>query len=294
MSKFNDYYQEIYGDRWPLILQAMRNPERQIARWNRWAGSPSPEFSKLEKCHSKAYWQDSKFPIVPGRGENDLLNVYIMDPASDFVARQLPIQAGDKVLDMCAAPGGKSLILMEALDESGELIANEPSAARRDRLTKVIQQYVPREKRDRLWVTGKEGVAFGLKHPQEFDQILVDAPCSGERHLLQNEKELSQWTKKRGEGLAHRQYALICSALLAVKPKGYILYSTCSVNPLENEKNIEKLLKKKKGEVEVVPVSDLHPDSEAASQGYYFLPDRCGYGPMYFCLLRKTESGDEV
>src|SRR5690606_34191383 len=121
----------------------------------------------------------------------------IMDPASVMVARALEAQSGDRVLDMCAAPGGKSLILIEALKEDGQIFCNDLSPERRERLKKVIQQYVPRDVRNRVWVTGKDGVQFGLKEPESFDRVLLDAPCSGERHILENATAQAEWSPRR-------------------------------------------------------------------------------------------------
>jgi 16S rRNA C967 or C1407 C5-methylase (RsmB/RsmF family) len=212
-----------------------------------------------------------------------------MDPASYWAAKALEVWPGDQVLDMCAAPGGKSLILAEALTSSGELIANEVSEARRERLKKVIQQYVPRDIRDRIWVTGKDGGKFALTHKQKFDRILVDAPCSGERHLFETAKELQEWKVSRSEKLAQRQYALLTAALLAAKPGGRIVYSTCSISDLENDLVIERLLKKKEGQFEVLESSLPMTEAERTRFGIQMWPDRCEAGPIYYSVLQTNQ-----
>jgi 16S rRNA C967 or C1407 C5-methylase (RsmB/RsmF family) len=284
-KEFELYYQNLFKERWEALRLALANAERQVARWNQFVPFSSEadleeEFKALPKTY--VLKKSSEIP----RSEEGLLCYYVMDPASIFAARALGVESGDHVLDMCAAPGGKSLVLAEALREDGELIANEMSEPRRERLKKVIQQYIPRSVRDRVWVTGKDGGKFALTHREKFDRILVDAPCSGERHLLASPKDLAEWAPSRTEKLAQRQYALLTAALLAVKPGGRIVYSTCALSPLENDGVIAKLLKKKEG-FRVLPPKPPVPEAESTEYGVQFLPDHCGYGPIYYAVFER-------
>jgi 5-methylcytosine rRNA methyltransferase NSUN4 len=267
---FDQFFQSVYGEAWPALKAALLKEERQIPRKNKFeAGAPG----------------DVGQGEIP-RGAGGLLAFYIMDQASILAAQALAVEPQDKVLDMCAAPGGKTLILAEALGVSGELIANEISEARRQRLKKVIQQYLPRHVRDHVFMTGKDGGKFALTHRDYFDKILVDAPCSGERHLLQNRKELEAWSESRSKKLAQRQYALLTAALLACRPQGRIVYSTCSISPFENDGVIEVLLKKKTGfEVLKEPVA---ADGQETRFGQIFLPHVSGMGPIFFSVLKKN------
>lgn len=286
---FYQHFEKIFGSRWGDLFDALKAPERQVARLNRLSSAQSvvledaaPSHPSLRDC----YWIPLQAFYQPERTAEDLLNVYIMDPASVIVARALEVQDGDRVLDMCAAPGGKTLVLIESLQNSGEIFANDLSPERRERLKKVIQQYVPRNIRDRVWVTGKDGVQFGLKEPGSFDRVLLDAPCSGERHVLENKKAMQEWSPRRGEHLATRQYSLLSAALLAVKPGGRIVYSTCSINPDENDGVIHKLLKKKKEQVRILPQA-TSAVGEKTEYGVAFMPDRCGFGPLYYSVIEK-------
>jgi 5-methylcytosine rRNA methyltransferase NSUN4 len=227
------------------------------------------------------------------RSENGLLAEYVMDPASIEAAQALEVKPGEQVLDMCAAPGGKTLILAENLflqsrntkaqDMTGTLIANELSAARRERLTKVIQQYVPREVRQNIFVKGLDAVKYGQRYKETFDKILLDAPCSGERHLLQNASELEKWSASRSRRLSMLQFSLLSSAWFALKPGGRIVYSTCSIEPQENDGVIEKLVKKRSAKV----LESKILDAEKTKYGTVFLPDRVGFGPIYFAIIEK-------
>lgn len=288
-EKFQQHFKSVYADRWPALYQALLEKETQVARRSLWTTDNlqtgtqlfNQEDSRLFDCECL----DADF-AAQRCGEESLLTHYVMDPASVLAARSLPLKTSDRVLDMCAAPGGKTLILLQQLSEGGELIANDLSADRRERLKKVIQQYVPRDVRNQVWVKGQDAVQYGLKEADAFDAVLLDAPCSGERHVLENQKAIAEWSVKRSQNLAIRQYSMLCAALLAVKSNGYILYSTCSISPLENDEVIQKLIKKKSDSFEVI---ETQPSQflEATRFGQIALPDKCGFGPLYFCLLRK-------
>ena len=276
--QFDQFYRESFGERWPSLLAALTSQNRsQTARINQFSKSyvPGQDFRVLESAGE-----------IP-RDDLGLLQYYVMDLASVFAARALDVQPGDSVLDMCAAPGGKTLVLAEKLQGQGELIANEPSGPRRERLKKVLQQYIPREERNHIWVNGKDAGLYAISHPGHFDRILVDAPCSGEEHLLETPAELKEWKVSRSEKLAQRQYALLTAALLAVKSGGRIVYSTCALSPFENDQVIERLLTKKKDQFEVVMNAEVFEGEERTSYGRQFLPDRSGLGPIYFSILRK-------
>jgi len=252
---FDEFYSEIFLDRWPTLKQSLLREESKVRR----------------SCfHDFAH--------------------YVMDQASIRAAEALHVLPGDQVLDLCAAPGGKTLVLLEKLQGKGLLIANEWSRDRRGRLTKVIEEHVPEEFKKNIQVTGYDGNQFGLKRPDTFDRVLLDSPCSSERHLLLEDPEMKDWKISRTKQLMQRQYSLLCSALLSLKPGGTLVYSTCSISNLENDGVIERLLKKKEGSVAL----DLdHPDFqdlERSKFGFQIFPDRAqGAGPIYFSRLKKCD-----
>jgi 16S rRNA C967 or C1407 C5-methylase (RsmB/RsmF family) len=284
---FEDYYRGVWGDRWIALRGALSLPEKQVRRLNSLAQQGSAFELPIEGL-PLCVWhtQEDSIPRTP----LDLLSYYVLDPASVLVAENLKVLPGEKVLDLCAAPGGKSLVLAQNLfaspSPSSELILNELSPDRRERLKKVIQQYIPRTIRDQIWIRGKDGTRLGLEIPAHFDAILLDAPCSGERHLLANERELQSWKVQRTKGLAQKQYALLCSAWLALKPGGRLMYSTCSLSPLENDGVISQFLKKKQ-DASIAPISLRLQGAEDTDFGVLYLPDQSGFGPMFSCLLQK-------
>jgi 16S rRNA C967 or C1407 C5-methylase (RsmB/RsmF family) len=289
---FYQYFSKVFQDRWPTLFEALQKREAQVARRNNLSPVENLNSKKWSKLSEKSelpgcFWIPEGESCQPERNADELLDVYIMDPASVMVARALDVQPGDRLLDMCAAPGGKTLVMIEGMGDDGSIYSNDLSPERRERLKKVIQQYVPRTIRDRVWVTGKDGVQFGLKEPNAFDRVLLDAPCSGERHILENTAAQEEWSPRRTEHLAARQYSLLAAALLAVKPGGRIVYSTCSISPVENDDVIKKLLKKKKEKVRLIP-AEVGVGGEKTEYGVAFLPDKCGFGPLYYSIIEKV------
>lgn len=250
---FQSHYQEIYGERWPVLREALLRPSVHRA-------------------------------IGSAEG---LLETYFLDSASLEAANLLGVAPGMTVLDMCAAPGGKTLVLTKALQGEGHITANDRSAARRARLQRVLAAHLPVEDRELLTITSHDATRWGLFEHDVYDRILLDAPCSSERHVLQSPSHLAQWSRHRTSQLAIQQFAMLAAALEAVRPGGRILYSTCSISPLENDEVIEKLFTRRPGRFVSLPTSMA--DAECTRFGSIVLPDTSsGKGPMYASLIEKV------
>lgn len=275
---FEQYFESIYQQRWIELKKSLLNTNAQVIR---------PCFDASEMGGEKyPTYNHSLYEKIQQLSPRGLKQYYVMDLASIICATSLEVQADDFVLDMCAAPGGKALILAEKL-KTGTLWVNELSANRRSRLKQVIQDYIPPRLRENIFIKGKDGNRYGLMYPNYFDKILLDAPCSGEKHLLENPHELEKWTIKRTQRLAKNQYSLLCSAILALKSGGQLVYSTCSISPLENDEVIKKALTKKSDQVVLdLPEIDF-PGIEKTEVGYIMLPDQAQAGPIYFSRLLK-------
>lgn len=285
-EKFEAYFSSVYGDRWPQLSQALEASETQVLRKNIFADFEAKDFSATG--FNNCFQVNPEINVHNLRDANDVQVFYKMDPASILVATALDVQPEDLVLDMCAAPGGKTLILAEKLNGTGQLVSNEYSNARRERLVRVVREYLPHDNRQNVFVQGKDGNAYGRDKADVFDRVLADVPCSGERHLLENPEEFAEWTKRRSENLAIRQYSLLSSAYLACRVGGQIVYSTCSISPLENDDVVKKLKKKRSVEFLEFKDADKYPFLEKTEFGYQILPDRSnGFGPMYFSIIRK-------
>ncbi|MCM2280274.1 MAG: RsmB/NOP family class I SAM-dependent RNA methyltransferase [Bdellovibrionaceae bacterium] len=296
---FDTYYADLFGSRWESLRNALRAPVQQVFRINAFADAQSTRerwgHVARESLAGVSWIRDEQ---AQAQGDSrGLLDGYRMDLASIFPALALDVKPGDRVLDMCAAPGGKTLILAEALQGKGkgELIANEISDNRRTRLARVIREYIPQDSGVKVQVTGHDAARWCLHEKDAFDRILLDAPCSGERHLLDDASEMRTWSEARSKNLSVRQYTLLASAIQAVKPGGRIVYSTCSLSTRENDSVIARLLKRRDGEARVLsgrgaPTSLPHyppPIGEPTDYGWMILPDTTGYGPIYFAILEK-------
>ena len=165
---------------------------------------------------------------------------YIQEPSAMVPASRLPIEMGDMVLDLCAAPGGKATELGARLRGTGMLVANDISASRAKGLLKNIEQfgimnaYVTGEAPDRLLQQ------FGCC----FDKILVDAPCSGEGMFRKDPALMKSWLERGPEYYAPIQREILSCAVRMLKPGGMLLYSTCTFSPEEDEEIVAYLLEK--------------------------------------------------
>ena len=259
---FECYYSDLYSERWPLLKTALLQESKTVS-WN-----------------------------INGKD-------YFLDKASILAASVLPLKGAEKILDMCAAPGGKSLVIAARMDENAMLQCNERSFDRKQRLARVIDEHVPVSIKKNVIVTCADGATLCKNKELAFDRILLDAPCSSERHVLCDPKYLEQWSPARIKTLAMEQWALLSSAYRMLVPGGFVLYSTCALAHSENDDVIERLIKKFPDSECCVP--SIPDDSDFTSAelpsvveteyGFHVLPDKQnGAGPIYFCLVKKANS----
>ena len=276
---FNSYYKEIFGERWEVLKEALLKESVPV----------SYNLSRI-------------------KGEEDgELRTYYLDAASILAAFSLPLKGAEEILDLCAAPGGKTLVISSLMDEDSKLTSNERSAERKHRLSKVVEEHIPSRIKENITVTCSDGAVWCKTKSNCFDRILLDAPCSSERQVLQDEKYLAQWSPARIKTLSMEQWALLSSAYRMLKDNGILLYSTCALAPKENDEVIERLFKKfdncvnlsfesekyqnlKNDEAKLQLFTDnvSLPDFERTKYGYQILPDKQnGAGPIYFSIIMK-------
>ncbi|NXA06523.1 NSUN4 methyltransferase, partial [Sapayoa aenigma] len=169
-----------------------------------------------------------------------LLGYYLMDAASLLPVLALNVQQDDFVLDLCAAPGGKTLALLQT-GLCGHLAANDVSISRTKRLHQILHSYVPKEVRETVRVTSYDGRDWEQVKGGTFHKVLVDVPCTTDRHSAM-EEDNNIFHKKRTKErqmLPMLQLQLLLAGILATKPGGEVVYSTCSLSPLQNECVIE-------------------------------------------------------
>lgn len=213
------------------------------------------------------------------------LEPYALDEASAVAAEALDLKPGQSMADLCASPGGKSLVNIFKTAGDGEWLCNDLSPTRAARLKAVFHDCLPAEVLSRVRVSVGDASRFGLRHPECYDRVLVDAPCSGERHLLAAPKELARWSEKGSKRLAIRQHALLCAGLDALKSGGRLVYSTCTLSPHENDAVITKLIKSRANKFNIVTAA--RGPGEPTTHGHLILPDKTGCGPIYFAILEK-------
>ena len=267
---FEQYYASLYGKRWDDIKEAFKD-ENQACEY-----------------HVK-----------------DAEKSYFLDSASVLAALSLPLKGAENILDLCAAPGGKTLVIASRMDEEAKLSSNERSSDRKRRLATVVETCLPPDINERITVSCSDGATWCTRQSECFDRILLDAPCSSERHVMLDPKYLSQWSLSRIKTVTMEQWALLSSAYRLLEPNGILLYSTCALCPQENDEMIDRLFKKfnKDGDsfellepnpnVEEIKdyVNITLPDYEKTKNGYMILPDKQkGAGPIYFSIIHKQKS----
>lgn len=166
--------------------------------------------------------------------------LYIQSLSSMTAVMALDPQPGEENLDLCAAPGGKTLFMAARMHNQGRLAAVEAVKPRFFRLKANLQQQGASVVHTYL----ADGRSIGRKVPARFDRIMLDAPCSSEARMREDDPESYQyWSPKKVLEMARKQKGLIESAWQALKPGGVMLYCTCSFAPEENEAIVQHLLK---------------------------------------------------
>lgn len=212
---------------------------------------------------------------------------YVQEASSmllDFALRQTtPLNQPLTVLDICAAPGGKATLLINRLNENSLLIANEVIRTRVAPLTENLVRWgFPN-----VVITNHDPETFAQTLRGYFDVVVVDAPCSGEGLFRKDPEAIREWSEENGERCAARQKRILTAAQELVRPDGLLFYSTCTLNPAENEANIHWLLAQ--GGWEIVPLTLPNEwGLRLAEVGYQCLPHRCVGEGFYLCVLRRT------
>ena len=267
---FEEYYKGIFGARWEQLKSSLFNENDAI------------------EYH------------IPGAEKS-----YFLDSASVLAAASLPLQGAEKILDLCAAPGGKTIVLASRMGEEARLYSNERSPDRKHRLSVSVETCIPPQIAEQITVSCSDGSTWCTRQSECFDRILLDAPCSSERHVISSPKYLADWSLSRIKTVTSEQWALLSCAYRLLEPNGILLYSTCALCPKENDEMIERLQKKFNKDNESFKILEANPDSsinntfakidfpsyEKTQYGYQILPDtQNGAGPIYFAIIQKLKS----
>lgn len=163
---------------------------------------------------------------------------YSQEASAMLVAQVADVKPGQRVLDLCAAPGGKSTQLATAMEGEGLLVSNEIVPKRARILSENMERWGVRN----ALVTNESPDSLAKHFPSYFDQIVVDAPCSGEGMFRKNPQAVAEWTSDSPSFCAARQEGILEEALKMLRPGGYLTYSTCTFAPKENEQVVAWLL----------------------------------------------------
>ncbi len=242
--EFEEKMRNLLGDEYDSYLSCYEEPRHYGLRVNT-NKITTEEFLKIAPWPLRPIpWIENGFfydgeSIQPAKHPYYFAGLYyLQEPSAMTPANRLPIQPGDRVLDVCAAPGGKATELGAKLKGEGLLVANDISNSRAKGLLKNIELFGI----GNMLVLSEEPGKLVEYFPEFFDKILIDAPCSGEGMFRKDKKMVKAWEEHGPEFFAKIQRSIITQAAQMLRPGGLLLYSTCTFDSLENEQTIEYLL----------------------------------------------------
>lgn len=242
-EKFEEKMRAVLGEEYDAFLASYDQPRNFGLRVNVDKISPE-EFEQLAPFHlTKIPWTKNGYYYeeqdYPARHPFYYAGLYyIQEPSAMTPASRLVSEPGDKVLDLCAAPGGKATELGANLHGEGVLVANDISASRAKALLKNIEVFGL----SNTFVVNEVPAKLSENFQEFFDKILVDAPCSGEGMFRKDPGAVKAWDEEKPLDCAKSQREIITRAAAMLAPGGYLLYSTCTFSPEENEQIIQFLL----------------------------------------------------
>ena len=272
-QEFLNKMKTLLGAEYEEFLASYDRPRNFGLRVN--VGKISPEeFQKLAPFHLQPVpWTENGFyytleednSVLPARHPFYYAGLYyLQEPSAMTPAAMLKVTPGEKVLDLCAAPGGKATELGARLHGKGLLVANDISASRAKALLKNIEVFGI----SNAFVTNETPAHLAGQFPEFFDKILVDAPCSGEGMFRKDPAVAKAWDAEKPFACAKQQKEIITQAANMLAPGGQMLYSTCTFSPEENEQVIAYLLDSRE-DMEVLEL----PQVEGFSRGIHL--SRC-------------------
>lgn len=278
------------GDQFPAFLSSYEHEAVRGIRMNpfrHYDPDHTPGILSAIPWEKNGYYlsTDSDAGAVP---EHEAGAYYIQEPSAMVPAAVMDAQPGEWILDLCSAPGGKSTQLAVALQGKGLLVSNEPVPKR----AQILAGNIERMGIPNALVVSAYPDRLAQQWPECFDGVQVDAPCSGEGMFRKYPETRSEWTRENAEGCALRQKEILAEAAKLVRPGGRLVYSTCTMNPAENEKIVQWFLDE---------YSDFQPEGfelpgiEGSSGSYMFYPHLDRGEGQFVAKFRKAgqaERGD--
>lgn len=284
---FIDRTKPLLGDEWDEFVVALQKESPTSIRLNHVKSNSSILGDIVPWCADARYLESRpQFTFDP------LLHagIYYVQEASSMFVQQAVNQLinGDvRILDLCAAPGGKSTLLSGLISDNSLLVSNEIIRNRAHILAENLMKWG----KSNCVVTNNRPDDFTkLKH--FFDAVLVDAPCSGEGMFRKDPQAIAEWSVDNVHLCANRQKDILTSIWSCLKPEGYLFYSTCTYNREENEDIVRWLSDEFEAKVISLDVSDEWGVTKSEVSGgdtYHFYPHKTKGEGFYFAVLQKGE-----
>jgi 16S rRNA C967 or C1407 C5-methylase (RsmB/RsmF family)/NOL1/NOP2/fmu family ribosome biogenesis protein len=278
----------ILGDDFRLFEQSLNKPSPTSIRLNPFKGGNTSKGEHIPWCPDALYLETRpEFVYDPLWHAGQY---YVQEAGSMFagfaLAQLLPKMDRPIVLDLCAAPGGKSTHLATALYGKGLLVSNEVIKHR----LHILQENITKWGLPNVLISHQDPSQFS-KLENFFDVILVDAPCSGEGLFRKQPEAMLEWSENQVSYCSIRQKKIVDDILPSLKPGGYLIYSTCTYNPSENEEIVRYLCDVH----ELVPVSIPIPDTwnitkNGFSSSFRFYPHTTQSEGLFLTVLKKEET----
>ena len=248
--EFEKKMKAFLGNEWDDFLYSYDNNRFQALRFNTLKVQSPEERMRILKVlgispDKKVSWANEAYyfdeNVRPGKHPYHEMGLYyIQEPSAMSAAALLAPKPGMRVLDLCAAPGGKSTQLATYLGDSGLLVSNEINTQR----SRILSQNIERMGIKNAIVTNEDSFVLASHFPGFFNAIQVDAPCSGEGMFRKLPEAIEQWSMENVAICAARQKEILDNAAVMLKPGGTIVYSTCTFSKEENEDVIEYFLER--------------------------------------------------
>ncbi|MNU73470.1 Ribosomal RNA small subunit methyltransferase F [compost metagenome] len=198
----------------------------------------------------------------------------------DCILRQIPLPEDPIVLDLCAAPGGKSTLIADFLGGKGLLLANEVIQNR----SRILKENLTKWGAKNTLISNNDPSDFETLN-NTFDCILIDAPCSGEGMFRKDQEARNEWSVESVNLCAARQKRIVMDVWDSLKPNGYLIYSTCTFNEQENEENVEWILDQTNSELVSLEIPLARKGRKEI--GHYALPSELKTEGFYAVVIRK-------